>query len=145
MAPWFSASVGVVVDPTSGLTFCAAVLVFVSRSADIQSGQGLYYTTLTKSWRAKNCTVNSYGVANQTFGLTPSPCRDCESHAHTFTLPFSGDLLPATAYGIAGLLLSCKLGLPPWVQHLLFPNSGPDCVDAHVSSLPASPQAPPTW
>ena len=42
-------------------------------------GQGLYYTTLTQTWRAKNCITNSYGVANKTFGLTPYSCRDCES------------------------------------------------------------------
>jgi hypothetical protein len=46
--------------------------------ADIMPGQGLYYTALTKSYRAKNCLVNSYGVSNTTYGLTPSPCRDCE-------------------------------------------------------------------
>jgi hypothetical protein len=44
----------------------------------IQAGQGLYYETLTQTWRAKNCDKNSYGVQNTTFGLTPAPCRDCE-------------------------------------------------------------------
>lgn len=46
--------------------------------ADIQLGQGLYYETLTKTWRAKNCLNNTYGMTNNTFGLTPNPCRDCE-------------------------------------------------------------------
>lgn len=44
----------------------------------IQAGQGLYYETLTQTWRAKDCDKNSYGVQNTTFGLTPAPCRDCE-------------------------------------------------------------------
>jgi hypothetical protein len=46
--------------------------------ADIQAGQGLYFETLTKTWRVKNCDTNNYGVQNITYGLTPSPCRDCE-------------------------------------------------------------------
>lgn len=41
-------------------------------------GQGLYYTTLTQTWRARNCVANSYGVANVTYGLTPYACRECE-------------------------------------------------------------------
>jgi hypothetical protein len=43
--------------------------------ADIMPGQGLYYTSTTATWRARNCDSNNYGVANITFGLTPSPCR----------------------------------------------------------------------
>jgi hypothetical protein len=46
-------------------------------SADIQPGQALLFETLTKTWRAKNCTLNSYGVTNTTYGLTPQPCKDC--------------------------------------------------------------------
>lgn len=46
-------------------------------STDIQPGQALLFETLTKTWRAKNCTLNSYGVTNTTYGLTPAPCRDC--------------------------------------------------------------------
>lgn len=45
--------------------------------ADIQPGQGLYFETLTKTWRAKNCEENSYGVTNTTYGLTPSLGRTC--------------------------------------------------------------------
>lgn len=40
-------------------------------------GQGLYFSTLTGTWRARNCDSNSYGVANKTYGLTPAACRDC--------------------------------------------------------------------
>lgn len=65
----------VVVESEPALLLLCGVFV----PADIQAGQGLYYTTLTKSWRAKNCTVNAYGVSNQTFGLSPAPCRECES------------------------------------------------------------------
>lgn len=46
-------------------------------ATDILQGQGLYYEILTKTWRAKNCEANSYGVTNTTYGLTPSPCRTC--------------------------------------------------------------------
>lgn len=48
---------------------CAVLLT------DIQTGQGLYYETLTKTWRAKDCVSDGYGVTNTTFGLTPTPCR----------------------------------------------------------------------
>jgi hypothetical protein len=41
-------------------------------------GQGLYYLTLTKTFRAKNCDSNNYGVSNITTGLAPFTCRDCE-------------------------------------------------------------------
>lgn len=37
-------------------------------SADIMPGQGLYYTTLTKSWRVKNCTVSCSFKSNCGFG-----------------------------------------------------------------------------
>lgn len=56
--------------------FMLVLLVFVL-SADILPGQGLYYSTITGSWRARNCVVDSYGVSNITYGLTPAPCRDC--------------------------------------------------------------------
>lgn len=49
-----------------------------SPPADIMPGQGLIYMTLTKSWRLRNCTSNGYGVSNITYGLSPSPCRDCK-------------------------------------------------------------------
>lgn len=45
----------------------------------ILPGQGLYYSTITGSWRARNCDSDSYGVSNITYGLTPAPCRDCPS------------------------------------------------------------------
>lgn len=45
--------------------------------ADIQAGQGLYYEAITKTWRAKDCGSNSYGVTSITFGLTPAPCKAC--------------------------------------------------------------------
>lgn len=45
--------------------------------ADIQPGQGLLYETLTKTWRAKDCALNSYGIKNLSYGLTPAPCKDC--------------------------------------------------------------------
>lgn len=49
--------------------------------ADIQTGQGLYFQSLTKSWRAQNCDSaqrpNTYGVSNTTFGLTPAACTPC--------------------------------------------------------------------
>lgn len=61
--------------------------------ADIQAGQGLYYDTLTKSWRARNCVDNSYGVTNKTYGLTPAPCKACPTNMIT-----SKD---ATAYSVS--------------------------------------------
>ena len=42
-------------------------------------GQGLYFNTLTNTWRAKNCDVDSYGVSSKTYGLSPAACRDCPS------------------------------------------------------------------
>lgn len=55
-------------------TFCTPVPAAIF-PADILAGQGLYFETLTKTYTAKPCNSNSYGVANQTFGLSPSPCR----------------------------------------------------------------------
>lgn len=46
-------------------------------SSDILPGQGLYYETLSQSWRAKNCDSNSYGVDKVTYGLSAFPCRGC--------------------------------------------------------------------
>jgi hypothetical protein len=43
--------------------------------ADIKAGQGLYYSTITGSWRARNCVNDNYGVPNTTYGLTPAPCK----------------------------------------------------------------------
>jgi hypothetical protein len=53
---------------------CANALS-VCPPADIMPGQGLYYSTLTQSWRARNCDTNNYGVNNRTYGLTPFACR----------------------------------------------------------------------
>lgn len=50
-------------------------------------GQGLYYNTLTGTWRAKNCDVDSYGVTNKTYGLSPAACRDCPSGQVATTAP----------------------------------------------------------
>jgi len=60
------------------LFLTCVLLLFLLPCADIMPGQGLYYTTLTQTWRARNCLVNSYGVSNQTYGLTPYACRECE-------------------------------------------------------------------
>jgi hypothetical protein len=38
-------------------------------------GQGLYYSTITGSWRARMCDTNNYGVSNKTYGLSPNPCK----------------------------------------------------------------------
>jgi hypothetical protein len=72
----------------------------VSTAADIMPGQGLYYTALTRSYRVKNCISNSYGVSNITYGLSPSPCRDCEStcvfwRMHSICLSLVLSLVPA--------------------------------------------------
>jgi hypothetical protein len=53
--------------------WCLPVLLY----ADIMPGQGLYFNTLTNTWRAKNCESNSYGMSNKTYGLSPAACRDC--------------------------------------------------------------------
>lgn len=59
---------------------CAAPCVScVLPPTDILPGQGLYYTSITATWRARNCETNNYGVANLTYGLSPAPCRDCPS------------------------------------------------------------------
>lgn len=79
-----SCGVGVKADQTDRVTRYLAngssVEVPVTTSADdcyIQAGQGLFYETITKTWRARNCTANNYGVANTTYGLTPAPCKEC--------------------------------------------------------------------
>lgn len=46
-------------------------------TTDIQAGQGLYFETISQTWRAKDCTTDSYGVSNTTYGLTASPCKPC--------------------------------------------------------------------
>lgn len=56
---------------------CAAFTACCLLPADIQTGQGLYFETLTKTYRAKDCDSNSYGVSNVTYGLNPDPCRTC--------------------------------------------------------------------
>lgn len=49
---------------------------FALSPPDIQPGQGLLYETLSKTWRAQNCSKDNYGVGAITYGLTPAPCRD---------------------------------------------------------------------
>lgn len=56
--------------------------------ADIMPGQGLYYMALNQTWRVRNCTDNMYGVSNITFGLSPSPCRNCKYSKSTQYHPF---------------------------------------------------------
>lgn len=48
-------------------------------------GQGLYYETLTKSWRARNCTANTYGVDKVAYGLVTSACKPCPLNMVTST------------------------------------------------------------
>jgi hypothetical protein len=59
------------------LTYAACCL---SSRADIRPGQGLYYETLSQSWRAKNCNSNTYGVDKVTYGLSTFPCRPCPAN-----------------------------------------------------------------
>lgn len=56
--------------------------VAVTSSAEdcyIRPGQGLLFSSLNNTWRASDCMESSYGVANITYGLSPSPCRACPS------------------------------------------------------------------
>jgi hypothetical protein len=63
-------------------------------------GQGLYFSTLTNTWRARNCDSNSYGVANKTYGLTPAACRDCPTgQVATLAAPYT---VPQRFYSISG-------------------------------------------
>lgn len=48
-------------------------------------GQGLYFETLTQSWRARNCSSNSYGVDKIAYGLTSFACRPCPQGMTTST------------------------------------------------------------
>lgn len=79
--------------------------------ADIEPGQGLYYETLTKRWRVKNCEFNEYGVTNFTYGLTPAPCVPCPMNMVTnVSIPASAEFYtqnPAT--GSSGFIspLAC--------------------------------------
>lgn len=67
---------------------------------DIMPGQGLYFSTLTNTWRARNCDTNSYGVSNKTYGLTPAPCRDCPTgQVATRAAPFT---IPSRFFAAAG-------------------------------------------
>jgi hypothetical protein len=52
---------------------------------DIMPGQGLYFETISNTWRARNCTSNSYGVDKLAYGLTPSPCKSCPQNMVTST------------------------------------------------------------
>lgn len=38
---------------------------------------GLYASTLSGTWRAKQCNNNEYGVTNLTYGLSSTACRPC--------------------------------------------------------------------
>lgn len=70
-----------------------------SEECFILPGQGLYYATLTKSWRAVDCNESRFGVSNITYGLTPAACRDCPSGTLTSTqIPASAKYLAATGY-----------------------------------------------
>lgn len=74
--------------------------VSVSGSAGacyIVAGQGLYYNAAAQSFRAVNCSSNNYGVANTTYGLSASPCRDCPANLVT-----SGDLSTTYKNGAIG-------------------------------------------
>lgn len=60
------------------LTDCAGLCSCLSPPSphtDIEAGQALYYASLTQSYRAVNCNDDNYGVANRTYGWTPTPCR----------------------------------------------------------------------
>jgi hypothetical protein len=46
-----------------------------SRCVVIQAGQGLFYSPVSKKYRALNCDSDNYGAATVTYGLNPSPCR----------------------------------------------------------------------
>jgi hypothetical protein len=48
-----------------------------ARFAVIQQGQGLFYSSLSQTFRARNCEDNEYGVPSRFFGLSTYPCR-CE-------------------------------------------------------------------
>lgn len=61
-------------------TLTEGLVAAVLNATDIQAGQGLYYETITGSWRAKDCANNSYGVTNVTFGLAAAPCRSCPAN-----------------------------------------------------------------
>jgi len=80
--------------------------------ADIQAGQGLFYETITKTWRARNCTINNYGVANTTYGLTPSPCKECQQGTvavNNATYNVSAQYFKRNADGTSGFIseLAC--------------------------------------
>jgi hypothetical protein len=53
---WMAADGGVVV----AVAAVAAVIVVVG-STDILPGQGLYYETLTQTYRVQSCSSNAYG------------------------------------------------------------------------------------
>lgn len=86
-----------ILDPTQ------STAVNITTSADdcyIMPGQGLYFSTLTNTWRARNCDSNSYGVANKTYGLTPAACRDCPAgQVATLAAPYT---VPQRFYSISG-------------------------------------------
>jgi hypothetical protein len=55
---------------------CCLLLSFVCATpADIEPGQGLFYASLTQTYRARNCETNSYGARTRFYGLVPYPCR----------------------------------------------------------------------
>lgn len=50
----------------------------------------MYYSPASKQYSAVNCSSNSYGVANTTYGLGAYPCRDCPAGMQTsVSLPSS--------------------------------------------------------
>jgi hypothetical protein len=51
--------------------------------ADINPGQGMYFSAATNAYRAVSCDTNNYGVANLTYGLAAFPCRDCPTGMET--------------------------------------------------------------
>jgi hypothetical protein len=51
------------------------MFAFLMCCAVIQAGQGLFYSSLTQTFRARNCDNNEYGVPTRFYGITPYPCR----------------------------------------------------------------------
>lgn len=45
----------------------------------------MYFSAATNTYRAVNCDTNSFGVADATYGLAASPCRDCPAGMQTST------------------------------------------------------------
>jgi hypothetical protein len=92
------------INPVTG----AATQVPVTTTADdcyIQAGQALYYQTITRTYRAVDCTSNSYGVANKMYGLTPAPCKACPTNlvaVRNASYPTSASFYTTNADGSGG-------------------------------------------